>query len=82
METFKEILFMVKDFLIGIKDVVVAVAGGTKTVANIIANPQSILFIAAIIGFFFIMGGYKKWGCRITSGSVIGMLIMRLLEVM
>ncbi|MGL6174907.1 MAG: hypothetical protein ACRC1P_09920 [Cellulosilyticaceae bacterium] len=82
METFKEVLFMVKDFLVAIKDAVVAVAGGTKTIATILANPESVLFVAVIVGFFFIMGGNKKWGCRITSGSVVGMFIMRLLEVM
>lgn len=35
---------------------------------------EPIFVVVAIIGFFLIMGGFDKWGYKLTSGSIIGFI--------
>lgn len=41
---------------------------------------DSIFIVVAIVGFFFIMADCKKLGCKLTSGSIIGYLICKVVE--
>lgn len=42
---------------------------------------EPIFVIVAICGFFLIMAGCDKWGSKLTSGSVVGFILLKVCEL-